>query len=165
MWWWWRYACHQCIQPHYFQPDLMAIRTYFTRWLIQRYFQMSQKDVIKWTSFIRLASFKPIFFTTDLLICETPLWRICAQDKWSEWVWERCTLSLKSAYRTYNVLCISDVLKCIFPILLIIFQWGKTLNIFLFPFALRLFFLPNGGQFYLFYVKCTLKRKSPRKQD
>ncbi len=62
---------------------------------------------------------------------------------------------LKSAYRTYNMLCISDVLKCIFPILLIIFQWGKTLNIFLFPFALRLFFLPNGGQFYLFYVKCT----------
>ncbi len=59
--WWWRYACHQCIQPHYFQPDLTAIRTYFTRWLIQRYFQMSQKDVIKWTSFIRLASFKPIF--------------------------------------------------------------------------------------------------------
>ncbi len=93
--------------------------------------------------------------TTDLQSCETPLWRICAQDKWSEWVWERCTLSLKSAYRTYNVLCISDVLKCFFPILLIIFQWGKTLNIFLFPFALRLFFLPNGGQFYLFYVKCT----------
>ncbi len=145
--------CLSSMHPtHYFQPDLTP---YFTRWLIQRYFQMSQKDVIKWTSFIRLASFKPIFSTTDLLLCETPLWRICAQDKWSEWVWERCTLSLKSAYRTYNVLCISDVLKSIFPILLIIFQWGKTLNIFLFPFALRLFFLPNGGQFYLFYVKCT----------
>ncbi len=39
------------------------------------------------------------------------------------------------------MLCISDVLKCIFPILLIIFQWGKTLNIFLFPFALRLFLI------------------------
>ncbi len=123
---------------------------------------MSQKDVIKWTSFIRLASFKPIFSPLTYSPVKTPLWRICAQEKWSEWVWERCTLSLKSAYRTYNVLCISDVLKCIFPILLIIFQWGKTLNIFLFPFALRLFFLPNGGQFYLFLCKMHLKRKIPQ---
>ncbi len=151
--WWWRYACHQCIQPHYIQPDLTAICTYFTRWLIQGYFQMSQKDVIKWTLFIRLASFKPIFspltYSPVKLLFDRFVPRTNDQNEC-----EGCTLSLKSAYRTY-VLCISDVLKCIFPILRIIFQWGKTLNIFLFPFALRLFFLFNGGQFYLFYVKCT----------
>ncbi len=151
--WWWRYACHQCIQPHYFQPDLTAIRSYFTRWLIQRYFQMSQKDVIKWTSFIRLASFKPIFspltYSPVKLLFDGFVPRTNDQNEYES------DAHLKSAYRTYNVLCISDVLKCIFPILLIIFQWGKTLNIFLFPFALRLFFLPNRGQFYLFYVKCT----------
>ncbi len=146
--------CLSSMHPTTLLTARSAIRTYFTRWLIQRYFQMSQKDVIKWTSFIRLASIKPIFSPLTYSPVKL-LWRICAQDKWSEWVWEQCTLSLKSAYRTYNVLCISDVLKCIFPILLIIFQWGKTLNIFLFPFALRLFFLPNGRQFYLFYVKCS----------
>ncbi len=31
----------------------------------------------------------------------------------------------------------------------------------MFSFALRLFFLTYGGQFYLFYVKCTYKENSP----
>ncbi len=51
------------------------------------------------------------FYTTNLQSCETPLWRICAQEKNYQNECEGCTLSLKSAYRTYNVLCISDVLK------------------------------------------------------
>ncbi len=114
---------------------------------------MSQKDVIKLTSFIRLASCKPIFspltYSPVKLLFDGFVPRTNDQNEYES------DAHLKSAYRTYNVLCISDVLKSIFPILLIIFQWGKTLNIFLFPFALRLFFLPNGGQFYLFYVKCT----------
>ncbi len=144
--WWWRYACHQCIEPHW-----KSWRTF----RLLGYFQMSQKYIIKWTSFIRLASFKPIFTPltySPVILCSG--W-FEPRKKISERVWEGCTLSLKSAYRTYNVLCIADVLKCIFPILQMTFQWGKTLNIFLFPFALRLCFLHYGGQFYLFYVKYT----------
>ncbi len=48
---WWGYACHQCIQPHWKS---------WRKFGLLGYFQTSKKDVIKWTSFIRLASFKPI---------------------------------------------------------------------------------------------------------
>ncbi len=98
----WRYACHQCIQTHW--------RSWRKFWLLG-YFQTSQKDVIKWTSFIRLASFKlistPLTYSPVKLLFDG----FVPRKKFSEWVRERCTLSLKSAYRTYNVLCISDVLK------------------------------------------------------
>ncbi len=93
---WWGYACHQCIQQHW--------RSWRKFWLLG-YFQTSQKDVIKWTSFIRLASFKPIStpltYSPVILLFDGFVHR----KKLSERVWERCTLSLKSAYRTYNVLC------------------------------------------------------------
>ncbi len=59
----------------------------------------------------------------------------------------------------YNVLCTSDVLKCIFPILQIIFQWGKTLSIFLFPFALRLFTMADT---FTCFMSNALKRKIPQ---
>ncbi len=41
--------------------------------------------------------------------------------------------------------------------------WGKKFKIFLFPFALRLFFLSYGGQFYVL-CKMHLKGKSPSKR-
>ncbi len=80
---WWRYACHQCIQPHW--------KSWKKFWLLG----YLQKDVIKWTSFIRLASFKQIFtpLTYSAVIL---LFNRFVPRKWSEWVW--CTLSLKSAY-------------------------------------------------------------------
>ncbi len=96
---WWEYTCHKCIQQHW--------KSWRKFWLLG-YFKTSQKDVIKVNFIYQISlNFKPIFYTTDIQSCDTLLWRICAQEKKiSERVWERCTLSLKSAYRTY-VLCIS----------------------------------------------------------
>ncbi len=90
------YACHQCIQPQW--------KSWRKFWLLG-YFRTSQKDVIKWTSFIRLASFKPISTTLTYSPVKLLFDGFVPRKKISEWVWERCTLSLKSAYRTYNVLC------------------------------------------------------------
>ncbi len=98
---WWRNVCHQCIQPHW-----ESWRKFW--WL--GYFQRSQKDVIKWMSFIRLATFTPI--STPLTY--SPVYfslTDCCQGKNSQNEWEGCTLPLKFAYRTYNMLSISDVLK------------------------------------------------------
>ncbi len=100
---WWGYACHQCIQPHWKS---------WRKFGLLGYFQTSQKDVIKWTSFIWLDSFKPDFYTTNLQSCDTPLWRICAQEKILRMSVRAMHTFLKICIqRTYNVLCISDVLK------------------------------------------------------
>ncbi len=66
--------------------------------------------------------------------------------------------------RTYNVLCISDVLKCIFPILQINFQWGKTLNI-LVSVCIKIIFPTQWRTILLVLCKMHLKGKSPSKQD
>ncbi len=98
---WWGYACHQCIQQHW--------RSWRKFWLLG-YFQTSQKDVIKWTSFIRLASFKPIStpltYSPAILLFDG----FVPRKKISQNECEGCTLSLKSAYRTYNV--INNNLQC-----------------------------------------------------
>ncbi len=73
--WWWRYACHQCIQPHW--------KSWRKCWLLG-YFQTSQKDVIKWTSFIRLASFKPILHHWPIVLWNSSLMDLCPGKKYQK---------------------------------------------------------------------------------
>ncbi len=59
--------------------------------------------------------------------------------------------------RTYNVLCISNVLKCIFLILQIICQWGKKLKNILVSVCIKILFLTltpcfkYKNKIYVFY--------------
>ncbi len=85
---------------------------------------------------IRLASWNTDFYTTDQQSFDTPL--ICSQEK-------ILRMSVMHAFLKICIFCIGNYLPMV-----------KNWKIFLFPFALRLFFSPYGRQFYLFYVKCTL---------
>ncbi len=76
------------------------------------------------------------FYTTDQQSFDTPL--ICSQEK-------ILRMSVMHAFLKICIFCIGNYLPMV-----------KNWKIFLFPFALRLFFSPYGRQFYLFYVKCTL---------
>ncbi len=147
LWWWWRYICLSSMHPTTLEI-LKEIRIIgLLPDVTERCYQVNVIYQISLLIII-IPCGGPLTYSPVIL----PFDGFVSRKKISEWVWEGCTLSLKSASRL--IMCSASP-KCCFLIWLIIFQWGKKLQILLFPFASRLFFIPYGRQFCLFYVKCT----------